>query len=815
MDQDTSNGPGKASWREKLGLGAGAKDMPKIANEFKAARTNLNAEPKPLKAERAERVETAERPQRPKPQPVARPAPMAPRPQAQAKAPQQAGNPLAERLKAQRQAAEKLAEQRILAARAASAEPKPAEKPKFTFAEEEIAQAKREVPAEPKRDYQPVFAAKPATGAPRATQSAPPSTSPQLVPPRPALGGERPIAPPPSEAKPQAAGLQSRFQAPPQPSGYRPLDPPTYQGRQPPAAPPPRPVNLGNGAFAENRNAPPRGYDSYRRRAAAPQDPAAAEEEPYYGARSRRTAPPPARARKTPAYDDDLGDVFEDEPPPRRRASAQDYHQAYRDYDEGYEQEERRRSSGPWLVALILFIVAVLATAGWYYLYYMKPGQLTSAEVPVVAAPEKPAKTAPEPVQPTGSTLGTSGAGNQSSLEAAPERRKQIYDRVLGEESIEGNQIVPTQEPPQQVEPAGDQPQQQIQGTLPKPNAQGNSGAGTSESTDPLPLPLPPPPGSSGQQGNLSTTLSQQTASLTASDNGSQPIAEPASASDVIAPVPGEADDAAKTMGASQSASPAIQKPAVQPAEQAKSMTEPVDDAPPAQAVAPAPVKPKAKARVAKTETKKKVVAAVAEQAPAEPQPMVLVPPSEPQSASEPAATSDQITASDTQAEKKSGSFFSFLGNGDNKRRPTGKSAEQPDFSSKTQLNAGPQPVTEAATQDTGGTQQVATVSPDDQQAQPLPMPAPEAAETKKQGGFLAQLASYRSEAEALAEYDRLRSKYGDVVGGLSPQVTKASVSGTTRYRLGVGPVASREAAARICNSLIAAGERDCLVRGN
>src|SRR5262249_15450636 len=149
------------------------------------------------------------------------------------------------------------------------------------------------------------------------------------------------------------------------------------------------------------------------------------------------------------------------------------------------------------------------------------------------------------------------------------------------------------------------------------------------------------------------------------------------------------------------------------------------------------------------------------------------------QSTSEPAATSDQVTAGAAQPDKKSGSFFSFLNNNTGvKRRPTGKAAEQPDFSSTSQLNAGPQPVTEgsANTHNTGGIkEQVASISPGDQtqEAQPLPMPAPEAADTKKQGGFMAQLASYRSEAEALAEYDRLRSKYGDVVGGLSPQVTK------------------------------------------
>src|SRR5437868_4504586 len=141
MDQDASKNPDKSSWREKLGLGTGAKGMPKIANEFKTARANLNAEQKPSKA--VEREEKPGKAERPKPQPVARPAPMAPRPQPGAKPQASTGSPLAERLKAQRQAAEKLAEQRIVAARSATSEKRPADKPKFTFAEEELAQARR------------------------------------------------------------------------------------------------------------------------------------------------------------------------------------------------------------------------------------------------------------------------------------------------------------------------------------------------------------------------------------------------------------------------------------------------------------------------------------------------------------------------------------------------------------------------------------------------------------------------------------------------------------------------------------------------
>ncbi len=75
------------------------------------------------------------------------------------------------------------------------------------------------------------------------------------------------------------------------------------------------------------------------------------------------------------------------------------------------------------LIALMLFIVALVAAAGWYYWYYIKPAQVSTSQVPVVAAPEKPAKTEPEPVQPSGSTLGTSNG--QGSLESSPERRKQ------------------------------------------------------------------------------------------------------------------------------------------------------------------------------------------------------------------------------------------------------------------------------------------------------------------------------------------------------------------------------------------------------
>ncbi len=140
-------------WREKLGLGAGAKEMPKIANDSRPPRTEVNAESKPER-QRA-------------PQPVARPAPMAPRPQQAAR--QQArqnaaaaggGGALAERLKAQREAAGNSLRSECSRRGSASGEAReqrPSDKPKFTFAEEEIAQARREAPQESKRNISRFF----------------------------------------------------------------------------------------------------------------------------------------------------------------------------------------------------------------------------------------------------------------------------------------------------------------------------------------------------------------------------------------------------------------------------------------------------------------------------------------------------------------------------------------------------------------------------------------------------------------------------------------------------------------------------------
>ncbi len=79
--------------------------------------------------------------------------------------------------------------------------------------------------------------------------------------------------------------------------------------------------------------------------------------------------------------------------------------------------------------------------------------------------------------------------------------------------------------------------------------------------------------------------------------------------------------------------------------------------------------------------------------------------------------------------------------------------------------------------------------------------------------GYVAQLASFRSQGEAQTEFGRLRGKYPDIIGGQQANISTATVAGSTRYRLGVGPLASRDEASKICGSLLASGERDCIVR--
>ncbi len=833
MDQDTSNSPGKARWRERLGMGSPGKELPKISDEFKSA--SQPARPAPSPAREVELPQAANRGH----QPVTKPAPMAPRSPSRPGAPANAGtrsgsaipqgaSGLGDRLRAERQAAEKLAEQRVAQARSGSDRkqqptsnqrmaPPPAserapERPKFSFSPEELAKDKREQGPSPEREF-PSFTSKSSLSA---------TPPPPLTPPRPALGGNaqaqkqpRPQPPkPPANNGPAASppGFQSQFSGPPQPPGgnYRSLDPPPG-GLGPKSKP-----YADTAAFRDDplaRRPANREYDSYRR---GPALPAYGDDKdaPSLGDYRRSRPPVPARGRR-PAYDEDVNEVFEDEEPPRpqrRRASAQDYNRAYRDYEDGDDAEPPRRR-GPWLWLLAIAAIGLLAAGViYYYLTYMKTSGQANGNVPVIEAPQQAPKSAPEPG--SGSTLGTQG-----SMQPSPaDQRKQIYDRILGDDEAGGNQVVPTQEQPQSVEPTGDNA---TTGGAPIPTIGADDNA-----NDPMPLPLPPP----GDQGSLPGNANQQTAALgavnesvmrqPAPESVSNGVAGPAlnDSADTGAPVPGQV-------------AKATEPNATQPPPPSEQISEP--DPLPVQ-----PVKPKVRAE---KKPPKKTVAAVDETGAGQNDgvaPLVLVPPAQTgttqaqdiQNNPTPVALPDvnqqpkqQPKAETAGAEQKSTSFF---GVGSNKLRLTGKGAEgaiqggtgnwvnspTQSAASAQATDAGPEQVPQQVPEATP--QQVVSVAPETVTAPQPAQPAPEQT-TPSGSGYIAQLASFRSEAEAMAEYDRLRSKHSDVLSGLSPRVVKATVAGASRYRLAVGPLASRSAASKLCTSLIAAGERDCLVRGN
>ena len=82
-------------------------------------------------------------------------------------------------------------------------------------------------------------------------------------------------------------------------------------------------------------------------------------------------------------------------------------------------------------------------------------------------------------------------------------------------------------------------------------------------------------------------------------------------------------------------------------------------------------------------------------------------------------------------------------------------------------------------------------------------------------GGFVVQVSSQKSQADAMSAWQSLQRKYSAVVGGLKPSIKKAEVGDRgTFYRVRVGPWASSSDAAALCAKLKAAGG-DCVVARN
>lgn len=81
-------------------------------------------------------------------------------------------------------------------------------------------------------------------------------------------------------------------------------------------------------------------------------------------------------------------------------------------------------------------------------------------------------------------------------------------------------------------------------------------------------------------------------------------------------------------------------------------------------------------------------------------------------------------------------------------------------------------------------------------------------------GRFVVQISARKTEADAKAEFEKLKVKYPDLLGGYRPVIKRANLGkNQVWHRLYVGPIESKKAASSLCSQLKNAGMRSCLVR--
>jgi SPOR domain len=817
-----------------------------------------------------------------------------------------ASDDFADRLRQQREAAERLARQRAATARSQAAPPPlakaPEAAPRFSFAPDELAGDSKPGPA-----------------------AAPPK-APQR-PAGPPNGGQQGWQPP-LQAHP-APGQSAH--APPRSPGY-PYGQQPYQPQRMAAAP----------AFSRQQGQPAQAAAAYGQeswnggdtlarsapsRPAAPQraEAYAAQPELGYGnvaedvyadpARSRRAvavAPrsPVARQRLTEPEEQEQDEAYDGERRSdaravgRQRAQVADYNNAYREYDEEYAEEEPRGRGVPLILLLALLALALIV--GVLIFFYTQKFNLPSSsastanqEIPVIAAPEEPAKATPEPQADTPAP-GPAATANVPPPQPLQQGRKQIYDRILGEEAVEQNRLVPTEEQP--VAPprsndGQDSGETATGGGAPLPEPGSDSGPpaepSSNDGTAPEPLPLPPPPGVQGSNERRAPSGIEAVASSSEpqpepSVDGNAPLIEPTSEQSVSTPEPSpskaatgrvqqpspsrvalaDTSDTARSRVSDGAATNQDSVGAVSagtpPAGSGKAKTprngqtgsgavippsesETIVDTlpPPPGAVAGSPSTLSGPMRLGQGQPVSPAGSAAYSGAPvAAPstgasQPAYL---DQFKSQAQQSANAAQRPRTGRDVDPLDGLRTPLSGRSNAAQPPpqqlamaeppqgaalpppapppasfVGQPAVVPPPAQAVQarpaqaVQAPPSPAARPQQPAAARVQPAPAAPPRQQLAALTPATTPAVAGGT---GYVVQLASFRSEAEAAGEFRRLQSRHPQLVGTLQQRIQRADLGASgTFYRLGVGPLGSKDLASRLCNSLIAAGEKDCLVR--
>jgi hypothetical protein len=109
---------------------------------------------------------------------------------------------------------------------------------------------------------------------------------------------------------------------------------------------------------------------------------------------------------------------------------------------------------------------------------------------------------------------------------------------------------------------------------------------------------------------------------------------------------------------------------------------------------------------------------------------------------------------------------------------------------------------------------QTAAVNPAQNAASPSPSPSPSQSATTG-SGYLVQVSSQRSEADAQASYKALQGKFPSVLGSRAPLIKRADLGDKgVYYRAMVGPFNSSDEATQFCGSLKSAGGQ-CVIQRN